>query len=237
MLEGLKRLFAGGEPPRRDWSELSAWASERGCQLGRVREVDGFVIEGQLQGHAWRAEWGPAQRNYIEGNELRLRAEMPARGDVQALLLTRALQVDMEAKVFDQIVEDVQTQIDDKTPPEMRWLVMHPKLQAQDMGPLGDRFVAVGPARSWLKQWLTPAFTQALLQAPSAADQPLALMIVRGRMTLRTPVQIPAPATLAPWVALFDVALRSLPEASAAAPSSGLGVDPDSALGAGPTTR
>jgi len=79
MLEGLKRLFGPGETPRQDWSELSDWVAQHGWQLGRVRDVDGFVVVGALDGQAWRAEWGPSQRNYIVGSELRLRAELAGR--------------------------------------------------------------------------------------------------------------------------------------------------------------
>jgi len=138
--------------------------------------------------------------------------------------------------MFEQIVEDVQTRIDDQTPPEMRWLVMHPRLSAADMGGLHDRVVAVGPSRSWLQQWLTPEFAAALQQAPATADQPMAMMIARGRLTLRTPVQIPAPVTLAPWLLLFEAALRALPDVDVP-PSSGLGQPPDSAIDPGPPTR
>ena len=89
----------------------------------------------------WRLEWGPSQRPYIQGHELRLRAEMGLAPDLQLVLMNRALQETMEKAVFDQYVEGVQTRIDNQTPPEMRWLVMFPKLSGSEMGALRERYV------------------------------------------------------------------------------------------------
>ena len=36
----------------------------------------GFVIDGRLGATPWRLEWGPSQRPYIQGQELRLRSEL-----------------------------------------------------------------------------------------------------------------------------------------------------------------
>ena len=77
---------------------------------------EGFVIDGRLGATPWRLEWGPSQRPYIQGHELRLRAEMGLASDLQLVLMNRELQETMEKAVFDQYVEGVQTRIDNQTP-------------------------------------------------------------------------------------------------------------------------
>jgi hypothetical protein len=185
------------------------WAEHKRFVFRPVRDDEGFIVEGQTGNAPWRLEWGPSQRPYASGNELRLRAELPGRGhDVQALLLDRTLQASMESAVFDQYVDGVQTRIDTETPPEMRWLVMHPKLAASELGALRERFSAIGPDKPWLLQWLDGPLAAALGAAPLAAEQPLVLMLARGRLTLRTALAEPAPAVLAAWLRLFGVAGR-----------------------------
>ncbi len=209
MLDGLKRLFSRAPAPGREWDELSDWAQTRQYTFRPVRgEEGGFVVEGRLGALPWRLEWGPSQRPYVEGAELRLRAELGLSSEVQVLVLDRLLQATMEKAMFDQYVEGVQTRIDNQTPPEMRWLVMFPKLSGAELGGLRERFAAVGPSRTWLMQWLEGPLTPALLAAPLIAGQPLVLMISRGRLTLRTALPDPVPADLDRWLRLFHAGLR-----------------------------
>jgi hypothetical protein len=209
MLDGLKRLFSRAPAPGREWDELSDWAQARQYTFRPVRgEEGGFVVEGRLGALPWRLEWGPSQRPYVEGAELRVRAELGLSSDVQALVLDRLLQATMDKAMFDQYVEGVQTRIDNQTPPEMRWLVMFPKLSGPELGALRERFAAIGPSKTWLMQWLDGPLTPALLAAPLIAGQPMVLMVSRGRMTLRTALPDPVPADLDRWLRLFHASLR-----------------------------
>jgi hypothetical protein len=90
----------------------------------------------------------------------------------------------------------------------MRWLVMFPKLTAEELGALGDRFSAVGGSKTWVMQWLADGLTNALLASPLDVGQPLVLMIARGRLTLRTALAHPDPAALDAWLRLFQAAVR-----------------------------
>ena len=127
MLEGLKRLFSSTQAPAGAWADISAWARS---QSWTYREVagEGFIVEGRTGVQPWRLEWGPSQRSYVQGQELRLRADMGLPPELQAVVLNRELQEQGEREVFEQYVEGVQTRIDSDTPPELRWLVMFPKL-------------------------------------------------------------------------------------------------------------
>jgi hypothetical protein len=208
MLEGLKRLFSRTAAPAQGWDALAPWAASRQYVFRGVREGDGFVIDGRLGATPWRLEWGPSQRVYVPGNELRLRAELSLPPDLQVLVLTRALQAQMENAVFDQYVEGVQTRIDNQTPPEMRWLVMFPKLGGAEMGVLRERFVALASIKPWLTQWLEGPLSAALASVRLPQNVPIVLMIGRGRLTLRTAVPDPEPRDLEPWLNLFETAMR-----------------------------
>ena len=128
MLDGIKRLFSGAPDAAADgWDGVAPWAKSKQYAFRAVQE-EGFVIDGRLGATPWRLEWGPSHRPYIQGQELRLRAELGLSSELQLVVMNRALQEAMEKAVFDQYVEGVQTRIDNQTPPEMRWLVMFPKL-------------------------------------------------------------------------------------------------------------
>ena len=84
MLESLKRLFSA-KREERDFTDASEWARRRGHGFKRVRGDEGFVIDGLLEGKPWRIEWGPPQRAYIVGHELRLRMEIDLPSDAQKI--------------------------------------------------------------------------------------------------------------------------------------------------------
>jgi len=208
MLEGLKRLFGGAASAGRGWAGLAPWAQARQCSLRTVKELNGFIVEGRLGTLPWRLEWGPSQREYIEGSELRLRAEMALPSDLQVVVLSRRLQEEMEKDVFEQYVEGVQTRIDTETPPEMRWLVMFPKLGGTELGVLKEGFAALASIKPWLQSWLEGRLAAALHGLALKPDRPFVLMIGRGRITLRTLLETPDAAELERFVCLFETALR-----------------------------
>ncbi len=208
MLEGLKRLFTGGEAaPAQGWDELAAWAKGKDLSFRGVHgDAEGFIVEAKTGPQPWRLEWGPSQRAYIQGTELRLRAELGLASDLQLVLMNRALQEAMEKQVFEQYVEGVQTRIDNETPPEMRWLVMFPKLASSEMGALRERWVVLGSVKPWMHHWVAGALAPALEALRLPAQTPLVMMIARGRLTLRTPSPEPLPRDLERWLRLFETA-------------------------------
>lgn len=208
MLDGLKRLFSRSPSAPHGFEAVAGWAQGRGHTFRPLVDDDGFAVEGRLSTWDWRLEWGAPQRPYVEGRELRLRADLGLDGDVQAMLLDRTLQSTMEKALFEQYVESVQTRIDDTTPPEMRWLVMFSKLGHAELGPLRDRFAAVGSSKPWVMGWLQGGLTQALLSAPMLPTQPFVLMVARGRLVLRTELSEPNPDYLEAWLTIFETAMR-----------------------------
>ncbi len=210
MLDGLKRLFGGAAAspaPAKDWDGVAPWAQGRQFVFRGV-QTEGFVVDGRLAATPWRMEWGPSQRPYIQGHELRLRSELGLGSDLQLVVMNRALQVQMEKSVFDQYVEGVQTRIDNQTPPEMRWLVMFPKLTGSEMPLLRERYVALASIKPWLLQWLEGPMTQALTSHRVDPDVPLVMMIGRGRLMLRTALPEAEVPVLERWLRLFETAIR-----------------------------
>jgi len=206
MLEGLKRLITGKPAPTATgWDDVALWAEQRQYRFRKVH-AEGFALDGRVVGTDWRLEWGPSQRDYMKGAELRLRAELPVGSALQAVVMTRALQETVETAMFEQAVENVQTRIDNQTPPETRWLVMFPKLPRADMGGLHENFVAVASVRSWMSTWLQGPLATALAATDPAT--PMVLMLGRGRLTLRTALPTPDVASLQPWLRLFETAVR-----------------------------
>jgi hypothetical protein len=208
MLDNIKRWLGAPPPPIPGWGELSSWARSNQYVLRAVREPEGFVLEGRSDSTAWRLEWGPSQRSYIQGCELRIRAELSVPRELQALVLNRELMDALERAVFDQYVEGVQTRIDTDTPPEMRWLVMFPKLSGSELKSLRDGYGALSSFKPWLQQWLAGSLSPTLAALPTSAERPLVLMVARRRLCLRTALAQPDAAALAAWLRLFECALQ-----------------------------
>jgi hypothetical protein len=208
MLDGIKRWLGGSaKAEASQWEGVAPWAEQH--QYGfRSVPGEGFVVDGRLGATAWRMEWGPSQRPYIQGQELRLRSELGLGSELQMLAMNRALAEQMERAIFEQAVEGVQTRIDNQTPPEMRWLVMFPKLSGSELGPLKERWLALSSQKSWLQQWLEGPLSTSLMAVRAEAERPVVLMIGRGRLMLRTAQPEAEVVELQGWLRLFETAIR-----------------------------
>jgi hypothetical protein len=225
MLEGLKRWMSGSATGTAGWEAVARWAESQRASF-RGQQGEGFVVDGRAGAVPWRLEWGASQRPYFAGGELRLRAEPGVDGELQLLLITRALQDRLEKAIFEQYVEDVQTRIDNQTPPEMRWLVMLPKLAGSEIPALREHYTALGNVKPWLQAWLRGGLAQALAHraqaAPADAEAaPLVVMLGRGRLTLRCALDEPTVPALQQGLALFETALREARRAQNEVPLDG----------------
>jgi hypothetical protein len=202
MLGTLKRWFTAMAPASRP-PGIEAWARARGALHRRVRGSDGFVVDGGHRGQAWRVEWGPSQRPYIQGTELRIIAEMGLHRDLQVLIVNRALMDASEPAALEHSAEGMQI------PAEIRWLALYPELAPARLQSLGARFGAVSSVEPWLLQWLAGPLSPALLSTAQriAETDPFVLTVGRGRLTMRLPMREPDLDTIGAWLALFQLAL------------------------------
>ncbi|MCG3189345.1 MAG: hypothetical protein LKCHEGNO_01682 [Burkholderiaceae bacterium] len=208
MLAFIRRWWPASTP-KPSLQGIEQWAHDRRAQWHRVRDDGGFVIDGAHGSMPWRIEWGQSHRHYIAGAELRFIAELGLHRDLQVMVLNRALMLASEARVYDEYVQGVQTRVDTQTPTEIRWLVMHTKLSATELGRLGLRFGAVASVKPWLLAWLTGPLPEALLDAARQLRESDAfvLSIVRGRLGMRLGMRDPRPERIERWLGLFEVAI------------------------------
>lgn len=209
MLGSFKRFFSKPVAGT-DYAHVSEWAQRRGLGFKRARDDEGFVVDGLLEGKPWRLEWGPSQRAYIEGRELRLRMEVALPSDMQMLLLSRTLMTQLERQTYEQFTESTQTQIGTSTPEEMRWLVMFSKVNLAGLPDLRANFGAVASTPASGLAWIEGPLSNILQSARTAllaADPPFLLMTLRNRAYLRMLLPTPEVGSLAAALDIFETAV------------------------------
>jgi hypothetical protein len=209
MLESLRRLFSNPTGGGLDLREVSAWAKRRGHVFKRARDVEGFAIDGTLDARSWRLEWGPPQRPYIAGNELRVRMELGLPGDLQMLLLSRPLLEALERETYERFTLSNQTELGGSHPDEIRWLVMFPKIGGGGGGGGGARGGGVssveGEGLAWLEGPLAHQLTRAS-QSMLSKEPPFVMMTLRGRLYLRMQLTTPDIDDIAEALGLCETA-------------------------------
>jgi hypothetical protein len=200
---GSTAAAADGEAER----AIAAWAVSRGWRFAGARGGAGFVVDNDTL----RVEWGPSQRDYIAPAELRVRAELGDCGDLQMLVATRELMKTLEAEVFEQATEGNRTRMDDRTPEEMRWLVLYPKLPRAELGALAEHVSALSNRRRAAALWLDAPLVAALGPALGrlGRQEPLVMVVQRGRFVLRRSLAQPTVPALEEAIALAGVAVKS----------------------------
>lgn len=210
MLDAFKKLISR-PPPGLDWREVSEWAKLNKLKFKREHEGEGFVVDGGMDGKPWRLEWGPPQRNYIEGHELRLRMELGLSSNLQMLLISQPLLETLERQTFERFTESTQTVIDAATPEEMRWLAMFPKVPYKASKDVRTRFGLIGSAPAVASAWVEGALACQMEEAAAGflkGEPPFVLMLLRGRAYLRLQLPKPAVAVISQAVALFEAGVQ-----------------------------
>lgn len=183
-----KRLFnSEQEAAEAGWPEARRWAESAGHRFAVGRGGEGFVVESQSASAGFRIEWGPSQRNYITGQELRVRVDLGSTSDVQMLVATRPLLEKLERDVFEQFTEGTETRIDDQTPEEMRWVVLYPQVPGSVLGALRERFGLLSNRPRASTLWLEEGLAGPLAKSNAWHDPRGSMVVVvqRGRLVLR----------------------------------------------------
>jgi hypothetical protein len=206
MLKALRRWLKRG-PVRFDFHPVQAWAEQQGWAYTNKHPQAGFSVEPPAERH-WRMEWGPSHRRYLGEYELRLRGHTGIDPHTFGVVMPRDQLELLDRELFTQYVDGVETQANDQTPEEVRWLAVSPRVDAKALGPVGEVLAAVGNVTPWMQTWLAgPAGQQlsAWLQAP--ASPPLVLIAQHGRLTMRMGMHKPDLGYIADAIHLFELAL------------------------------
>lgn len=236
MSSNIFNRLLSAEAPAAPWHEVRRWAEGAGYRFAIGRGEEGFVIETQTTAAPCRVEWAPSQRNYIIGQELRVRTDLGAVTDLQMLASTRELLGRFESDVFEQFTEGTETRIDDSTPEEMRWVVLYPQVPGNALGALRTRFGLLSnrPRASmlWLEEGLANALAQSAAWLPSAA--PMALVVQRGRLVLRLALPEPRLSVVQGAIALGAAAAAAARRVAAEVARGGTSTQGPSTWGAAP---
>jgi hypothetical protein len=209
MLDALKRFFLRHSDAA-DWSEASDWAAQHGFDLKHARDNLGFVIDGALDGKPWRLEWGPPQRSYIRGRELRFRMELHLPPDVRMLLLSLPLMEALERQTYERVTHRAAARIETSTPEEMRWLMMYAKADLSRLKAVREHFGAVAGSPAQALAWVEGPLSELLARAADGwlgEAPPFLLMTFRGRAYMRMQLAKPDAMSLAGALTLFEAAV------------------------------
>ncbi len=225
MLSSLKRWWARSTGPAGAGLDvIEAWAGQAGLRYRRDEGGLRFVIEAPSAGQTLRMEWGPSQRSYITGDELRIRLDLNLPGALQLMAMTRPLMERLEQETFERYTQEAQTIIDMSHPEEMRWLAMFPKIDLSFDKVLQARFGALGVNTVLGMAWVNGPLGEQLARSTQnllAGDDPFVLMVMRGKAYLRMQLAQPQPESLSQCLAVFDAAVQSALQLSGQLPPGG----------------
>ena len=169
-------------------------------------------------------EWGPSQRSYIAGDELRIRLDLNLPGALQLLAMTRPLMERLEQETFERYTQQAQTLIDMSHPEEMRWLAMFPKIDLSFDKVLQARYGVLGVNTVLGMAWINGPLGEQLVKSTQdllAGDDPFVLMVMRGKVYLRLQLAEPQPQSLSQCLAVFDAAVQSALQLTGQMPPGG----------------
>jgi hypothetical protein len=211
MLDSFKRLISR-HTEASPWPEVQKWVHAQKMVFNHFEDMQGFWIEGGLQSRPWRLEWGPPQRQYIEGTELRMRIDLGASmaTELQMLLLSRTLFESLEHNTFERYTETTQTLIDTDAPEEMRWLVMYPATSFKAPKAVRSRFQLLSSTPLEAAHWVEGELARRLetsLNHLLIADPAFLLMVLHQRIYLRMQLIEPELAQISQALSVFETAI------------------------------
>jgi hypothetical protein len=225
MLSSLKRWWSQSRGHSSTGLEaIEAWAGQSGLRYRRDDDGSRFVIEAPSAGQMLRMEWGPSQRSYIAGDELRIRLDLNLPGALQLLAMTRPLMERLEQETFERYTQEAQTIIDMSHPEEMRWLAMFPKIDLSFDKVLQAHYGVLGVNTVLGMAWINGPLGEQLAMSTHnllAGDEPFVLMAMRGKLYLRMQLAQPQPKSLSQCLSVFDAAVQSALQLTGQLPPGG----------------
>lgn len=169
------------------YAPVAEWAAVQGWEF--TSQAGGFLMQGKVGGQPCRLEVGRSSRKYIQGEELRGRADLGIDPDVMIVLVNRPLKDALVKQAYSLFTDTLQTSVDPNLPEEMRLLSMYEEVGWDSMPRVfWTRYSVVPDARERAQAWLDASLGKQLLEWPApapAADQPFMLQLLRGKAYLR----------------------------------------------------
>lgn len=198
MFDRIRKAFAGRQAsesgqPQAAVSPLAEpaaqWATAQGFSVATSSGATPLAFEGELAGKDWRVELGRPSRKYIQGEELRGRAELDIDPDVLVVVMNRSLKESLEKQAYALYTDSLQTSVDPNLPEEMRLLAMHEEVGWDSMPRVfWARYAIVGDERNHAQAWMDGELSRLLMDWPEpapSAQVPVMLMLLRGKAYLR----------------------------------------------------
>jgi hypothetical protein len=177
------RTGAGGPS-----SKVSEWASMQGLNFAQRSDGrGGYQVEGKVGGKLWRIEQGAPSRDFIQGSELRARAELGVREDLAVMIISRQLKNDLDKRAFALYTDSLQTIADPHLPEEMRWLSIYEEVGWESLGvPFLNNYAILADTREHAMAWISQELADSLMAWPDLDPKsPKILMLLRGKAYLR----------------------------------------------------
>ncbi len=180
-------------PPQAQVSQLAGaaaeWATAHGHTVATSSGATALAFEGPVAGKSWRVELGRPSRKYIQGEELRGRAELGIDPDVLVVVMNRPLMESLEKQAYALYTDSLQTSVDPNLPEEMRLLAMHEEVGWDTMPRVfWSRYAVVADDRNHAQAWVDAELARLLMEWPEpapAVQVPVLLMLLRGKAYLR----------------------------------------------------
>lgn len=222
MFDRIKKALSGqpkesSAPPQApvpsQLAPVSEWAATQGFSFSSQGPGQNFSIEGKVAGKPWRMEVGRPSRKYIQGEELRARAELGTSEDVSVMVINRPLKDSLEKQAYSMYTDSLQTTADPNLPEEMRWLAMYDEVGWESLPrPFWGRYAVLTDQREHALAWLDPTLAQLMMGWPAPAlrpEVPFMVLLMRGKAYLRMQHQPGDMAALQHAAQIFTSACES----------------------------
>lgn len=167
---------------------LRDWANGRGMSMAGSTE-NMLVVEGTLLGAALRIELGATKREFIQGEELRARADLGLDESISVIVMSRALKNTLEARAYGMITDTLETRLRPALTEEMRWLALYDEVGWTGVpDAFWKRYAVLASGREQAQAWVDPVLVRELLERSwpgSGEDHPFMLFLMRGKCCLR----------------------------------------------------
>jgi hypothetical protein len=190
-------------------SKVSEWAGLQGLAFSQRRDGrGGYHVEGKVGGKVWRLEQGQPSRDFIQGTELRARAELGVREDVAVMIISRKLKNELDKRAFALYTDSLQTIADPNLPEEMRWLSIYEEVGWESLGDAFlNNYAILADSKDNAMAWLSQELVAGLIGWPNLDPHvPKILMLLRGKAYLRMQYTDGDMPTLEHATALFTTA-------------------------------